>query len=167
MYVCTIKVCGCFDGLPLVQTPSTAEKHKKFSGVTVAKTTSISSTITTPGNHSNGSFTHIPIGWLNVRVHGDWLFCSSFRFELISFKEETNSLVFYFFHPITPLSLGMSLFECARRHVFNITVSLLLRLACRCRQMMMLHKYFKSFFHSYSTPPLRLEGKQTSIEEFP
>ena len=80
MYVYAIKVCGCFDGLPLVQTPSAAEKHKNFSGLTVAKTTSISSTITTPGNHSNGSFTHIPIGWLNVRVHGDWLFCLKFLF---------------------------------------------------------------------------------------
>ena len=154
MYVYAIKVCGCFDGLPLVQTPSAAEKHKNFSGLTVAKTTSISSTITTPGNHSNGSFTHIPIGWLNVRVHGDWLFCLKFSFEFISLKEETKSLVISFFL-ITHVFLGMSLFECARKQVLYITVSWLLRLAYRRRQTMMLHT-IKSFFHRYSTLLLRL-----------
>ena len=36
-------------------------------------------------------FTHIPIGWLNVRVHGDWLFCSSFRFDWISLRKKQRA----------------------------------------------------------------------------
>ena len=99
MYVYTIKVCGCFDGLPLVQTPSAAEKHKNFSGLPVAKTISnyTSSTITTPGNHSNGSYyTHS--NWL-VECSCSWwlavLFKFSFRLDIL--KEETKSLVLSFF----------------------------------------------------------------------